>query len=62
MDKLRLSIGELRVETFRTATPAETRGTVNAQGVTLGTGCNSRNCTSAVNACFCTESLSCRCV
>ena len=61
MDKLRLSMDELRVESFRTEAPAEAAGTVNGNAITLGTGCNTCNCTSMPNACFCTENLSCRC-
>jgi hypothetical protein len=61
MDKLRLSLGELRVETFRTDTEAAACGTVNANAITFNTGCNTCYCTSRINACFCTENATCRC-
>jgi hypothetical protein len=60
MNKLNLSPDELRVETFRTEAADAGRG-AHFQAITLNTGCDTCYCTSRVNACFCTENLSCRC-
>ena len=62
MEKLKLSLDQLHVESFRTRADDEERGTVNGQMVTLNTGCNTCQCGSTrVGNCFCTENLSCNC-
>lgn len=62
MDKLKLSLDELRVETFRTEANDAERGTVNGNMVSFGgSNCDTCKCTSRVGACFCTENLSCNC-
>ncbi|HYH83456.1 MAG TPA: hypothetical protein VEX86_26915 [Longimicrobium sp.] len=62
MNKLRLSLDELSVESFRTHAGEEAPGTVNGHVLTFATNCNTCYCSSRVNACFCTEHNSCRCV
>lgn len=59
MNKLRLTVDELCVETFRTEAPETARGTVNGQMATINSGCAQD--TTRVGNCFCTEQLSCRC-
>lgn len=62
MDKLKLSLDELCVETFRTDAAETARGTVNGQMVTVNTGCSTCQCGSTrVGYCFCTENVSCNC-
>lgn len=61
MNKLRLSVDDLRVETFATDAVRAGRGTVDAHMITYASGCNTCQCSSRPAACFCTENLSCRC-
>ncbi|HET7462209.1 MAG TPA: hypothetical protein VFJ82_13215 [Longimicrobium sp.] len=59
MHKLKLSLDELSVETFRTEAPEAARGTVNGQMRTINSGCVQD--TTRVGNCFCTEGQSCFC-
>jgi hypothetical protein len=62
MEKIRLKLESLQVETFETATKSEGRGTVDAHQIatrTYGGGCTQTTC--PPNHCFCTENLSCNC-
>jgi len=59
MEKLKLSIDQLHVETFRIHADEAERGTVNGQMATINSGCAQD--TTRVGNCFCTEQLSCRC-
>ena len=59
MEKIRLNVEQLRVESFQTEEPRDERGTVHALGVTIGGNCTATTCPPA--KCFCTENLSCRC-
>jgi len=61
MNKLRLAVDELRVESFAAEGDRPARGTVNGFAITLATGCSTCACSSAGANCFCTEALSCRC-
>jgi hypothetical protein len=60
MEKIRLELEALQVETFETAERSTGRGTVDAHqiGTQVG-GCTATTC--PPNHCFCTENLSCRC-
>jgi hypothetical protein len=62
MEKIRLKLDSLQVETFETAVRSKGRGTVDAHQIatrTYGGGCTESTC--PPYNCFCTENLSCRC-
>jgi hypothetical protein len=55
MEKLKLELDELAVESFRTAEAEPARGTVNAHATQLKTCAATCHCTSVDIGCFCTE-------
>jgi hypothetical protein len=63
MKKLKLEMDALRVDSFEPAESAAGKGTVQGREWTVApqAGCGGGDNTSRINACFCTESLSCRC-
>lgn len=60
MEKIRLKLESLQVETFETAAALPERGTVDGhQAGATRLNCTATTCPPAY--CFCTENLSCRC-
>jgi hypothetical protein len=55
MEKLKLELDELAVESFRTAETEAPRGTVNAHSTLVKTCAATCHCTSVDIGCFCTE-------
>jgi hypothetical protein len=55
MEKLRLDLDELAVESFRTADTNAARGTVVAHATQVKTCAATCHCTSVDIGCFCTE-------